>query len=294
MPIEGAMTRTPLVLTCDDTTVTVHPDLGGSIGRWRWRGRDLLRAAHAPASVEDMGCFPLLPFANRIGGGVLPGVGQLALHPGEPNSLHGVGWQDAWSVLDRGEKDARLGLIHRADPRWPFDFTATLTVTLGPDSLVQTLTIRNDDATSMPAGLGFHPFFPVGQGTVLRAAWDGRWETDAAMLPRLHQPLSRPGAVQASGWTVNHCFTGWDGCTVLDYGQYRVSVQADPSCGLLHCYQPESDATFIALEPVTHIPNAHQLHAQGVQGTGLRWLASEESMTSAMTLAMTLNPTTDR
>lgn len=280
----------PLVLTCRDNMAMVYPRMGGSIGRWTWRGRDVLRAAPVPGTVEDMGCFPLLPFANRIGGGVLPGGGRLALHPGEPNSLHGIGWQAPWTVLDRSAHAARLKLVHRADGRWPFDFTAILGITLGSDSLAQTLHIRNDGAADMPAGLGFHPFFPVDGDTVLRTAWDGVWETDAAMLPRHHRSLASPDPVQVRGWTVNHCFTGWDGCAVLGYGQHSVSVHADPSCRFLHCYQPGSDESFVALEPVTHIPNAHQLQEQGVMGTGLRWLAGEESMGLAMTMRLAENP----
>jgi len=276
----------PLVLKCRDTTAMVYPRMGGSIGRWTWRERAILRAAQVPESVEDMGCFPLLPFANRIGGGELPGTGRLALHPSEPNSLHGVGWQAPWAVLERSRDAARLKLAHRADRRWPFDFTAILSITLGPDSLVQALHLRNDGAADMPAGLGFHPFFPVDSDTVLRTAWDGMWETDAAMLPRVHRLLVSPGRLPLQGWTVNHCFTGWDGCAVLEYGRHSVSVHADPSCRFLQCYQPAGDGSFVAIEPVTHIPNAHQLQDGGVMGTGLRWLAGEESMGLAMTMRL--------
>lgn len=97
------------------------------------------------------------------------------------------------------------------------------------------------------------------------------------------QPVA-PAPVDVGPWQVNNCYTGWDGKAVLSYPDYALLLSAGPLCGCLHCYRPGADNDFVAIEPVTHIPNAHQLRADGVAGTGLRDLAPGAVMSAWMTL----------
>ena len=47
--------------------------LGGSLLAFTWRGRDILRRAKGRPSDPRAGAgFPLVPFCNRLRGGVLP------------------------------------------------------------------------------------------------------------------------------------------------------------------------------------------------------------------------------
>src|SRR4051794_38494704 len=48
------------------------PAMGGSVAWLRWRGRELMRplseADRLAGNVLGVGCFPMLPYANRIAG----------------------------------------------------------------------------------------------------------------------------------------------------------------------------------------------------------------------------------
>ncbi len=229
----------------------------------------------------------MVPYANRIAGGRLPGEAPLAPYPGEVHSLHGVGWRRAWRVIERESHYAVLGLQHRADHDWPFDFGATLTIVLGDASLKQTLRVTNTGTCAMPLGMGFHPFFPAapGQGTTLGANWSGRWGVTPDHLPVGLAPQAVvPGPVDVGPWQVNNCHTGWDGRAVLAYPQHTLVMTADPLCRFLQCYRPAADSAFVAIEPVTHVPNAHQLRAAGVADTGLIDLAPGAVRSISMTM----------
>ncbi|SEN10321.1 aldose 1-epimerase [Duganella sp. CF517] len=274
-------------LQCGDSTLTVFPAIGAAIGDWRWRQRSLLQAFPGNTGVDAIACFPLVPFANRIALGLLPGEPALTPHVGEAHSLHGVGWQRPWHVLERNAAHLVLGLRHAAGPAWPFDFSATLTIALGGSWLMQTLTVTNLAGRAMPAGLGFHPFFPAGADTVLSTGWDGVWDVSDDHLPLGFRAQLAPDDIAVGGWRVNNCFTGWCGRALLSYPGYKLLISADPACGYLQCYRP-ADSGFIAIEPVTHIPNAHQLRGDGVSAHGLRDLQPGATLSAWMTLQASL------
>ena len=93
----------------------IAPAAGGSIKRLdflndgkRWpvlRGTD--RESLEP---EDMACFPLVPYCNRIrGGGFVFRDREVAMEltkPTDPSPLHGHGWKGPWSVATASERGA--------------------------------------------------------------------------------------------------------------------------------------------------------------------------------------------
>ena len=285
------MTAT-LSLRRGHTSATLCPATGGSIVSLCWRGIELLRPASAQSPVRQMGMFTLVPYSNRIGYGQLPGETPLrANFAPEPHSVHGFGWQRPWQMVQASADSARLELAHQADEDWPFACHAALQVALGEDGAMLHLSLTNTDARPMPAGLGFHPYFPVDASTGLRAAWDGRWELDAAHLPCQLAPVTARDdfhrARPVSDWIVDHCFTGWDGSATLDYPSHSVHISAGPECPYLVCFRPADGRPFIALEPVSHVSNAHQLELRGVARTGLRLLAPGVTFTISMAIRAT-------
>jgi aldose 1-epimerase len=95
-----------LVLAVEGSEVVLAPAIGGSIARWLWRGREMLRdtppAAFASRNVRLMACYPLVPFSNRIREGRFAFEGTehcLERNFGDqPHTIHGTGWQRAWEV----------------------------------------------------------------------------------------------------------------------------------------------------------------------------------------------------
>ncbi|MEG0883301.1 MAG: aldose 1-epimerase, partial [Janthinobacterium sp.] len=176
------------------------------------------------------------------------------------------------------------------DADWPFACTVQQTVLLDDAGLRLTLSVRNDDTRAMPAGLGFHPYFPLAPGLRLQTQWDGVWSMGADRLPAGLAPVAQASPFAApqpvAGWQADNCYSGWTGRASLDYGNYSVQLSASDNCGHLVCFAPNDERGFIALEPVTHANNAFALAARGAQGTGMRVLAPGESLHIAMRLAM--------
>lgn len=277
-------TVTAIRLHCGTSDVTIFPAIGAAIGQWHVGGMALLHGAASCTHIDQAGCFAMLPFANRIAHGELPGAGRLPPHPGEAHSLHGIGWLRAWQLAGQGASHVTLALQHSADAYWPFSFSAVLRIELGPDSLTQTLTLTNDGACSMPAGFGFHPYFPVQASTMLATGWAGLWDVTADYLPTGWRAQPAPAAIAVAGWQVNHCFTQWTGRAVLSWPGHALVISADPVLASLQCYRPGRDSHFVAIEPVTHIPNAHQLRQAGVSDSGMRDLAPGASLEGRMTM----------
>nr|WP_315392558.1 hypothetical protein [uncultured Duganella sp.] len=274
-----------LIIGCGHSEARLFPRLGGALGHWRWNGVDIVRPAPVGADIAAMASFPLLPYANRLGNAELPGFGRLTPNAApERHGLHGIGWQRPWQVTAAAPERAELTLRHGADDHWPFDFVAVMRFALAPDQLTTTLTLTNLDAKTMPAGAGFHPYFPLDAQTRFDSDWRGVWEIGGDLLPTRHRPQGRPAPRVALGWDVNNCFTGWGGVASLAYADRRVTVRADAACAYLQCYQPGAAHPYIAIEPVTHAPNAHQMRAPARHG--VRQLDTGASLTIAMTIAV--------
>jgi aldose 1-epimerase len=90
--------------------LAVLPELGGSVGRLDWiegdRVHQVLRRGDAPSAPLEAGCFPLVPFCNRVRGGEFEFRGRVVRLPrnlpGEESPLHGQGWQRPWEVESAG------------------------------------------------------------------------------------------------------------------------------------------------------------------------------------------------
>ena len=122
-----------LQLQHGDGRAIICPGIGGTIARFSWRGHDILRPAPDTAISEgvarQMGCYPLVPYANRIGNAKLIVGAQCwqlrANAPPEAHALHGFGWQRAWQIASHSSSAVSLLLQHEPDIDWPFACEAT-------------------------------------------------------------------------------------------------------------------------------------------------------------------------
>src|SRR5690349_21065017 len=162
----GVVTLTSGAARCE-----VVPQVGGAIAGYWWdeggRRVDWLRpagpAAAARRDARAMGCFPIVPYINRIRDGRFLFCGhevvETAAEPGVRHAIHGHSWRRQWQVVERGEDELVLEYAHTPDA-WPWPYRARQRFVLSPDVLSLSLEIENLSETLMPAGLGFHPFFP--------------------------------------------------------------------------------------------------------------------------------------
>lgn len=244
--------------------LTLAPEVGGAIAAFTIGGRDVLRPMAAGASDALMtASFPLVPFCNRIPHGRFTFDGrEIELPPnlsGHPHALHGQGWRTAWTVEQAAGGEALLSYMHAPDA-WPWAYRAEQRFVVGETGFRVELTVTNTGDAPMPAGLGFHPYFPRRPGETLTAANDGVWLIDTEVLPTIHHPGPweadwAAGATVEGHGLIDHCYTGWDQRATLSApGQPDTIVTGSPECLWLHVYVPPGE-DFYCVEPCANRPN---------------------------------------
>ncbi len=262
-------------------------DLGASIAGLWLGDLPVLRSTPADdlSQVRLAGCYPLVPFSNRVGHATLLWNGTS--HPlvqnfaPEPHAIHGVGWLRPWQVLEASDTFALMSFEHRPDASWPFAFDCSQAFRLGPHALELTLSGTNQSDHPAPFGLGWHPFFVKRANSRIRFRAAGRWEMDSDNLPT-HRMRSAGLDVACAALQVDHCFDGWQGEVVLQDPQLSVRVTSS----LDHLVVFTNDTRdFVAIEPVSHVNNAVNMAGadpRQLQQLGVRVLQPGESLSASM------------
>jgi aldose 1-epimerase len=255
----------------------------------------LLRPATDDAAPIDSACYPLVPFGNRIRGNRFTFLGrEHTLRPNtdwDPHYLHGEGWRSDWTIVEAG--DAHLVLEHRHDgSALPYAYTAQQGFTLRPDGLDMSLSVTNDGPDPMPFGLGWHPYFPRTPGTTLQTATGRMWTEEPGWLPG--HPVSVPAELDFStprvlpdGW-VNNAFEDWSGVARILWPERNLALTltADPLFRTMFLFvsdtsfDPGYRRDFFALEPMSHLPDAHNRPDLG----GLAPLGAGETLAGSIRL----------
>lgn len=260
--------------------LSVCPALGGAVTRFAFEGFDLLRPWDGCEQVRRSACFVLAPYSNRVAGGCFDFDGssyQLRRNsPDHALPIHGVAWKRAWQLDEQGADHLLLSLAHEPDQGenaadWPFAFHLSQRLQLLDDGLALELRLHNRDSQPMPAGLGWHPYFPRHAGVELQFDAEAVWLADEQQLP-LHQAAIAPvwdfrqlRAVDEPGLDNN--FTGWNGQARLRWPEQRLSLAIEAGPGLEHLivYTPPAAQGFIAVEPVSHANAALNRGGEGLE-----------------------------
>lgn len=279
---------TTLALAAGDYDLILQPQTGGSVGRFAWRGEPVLREACGP-DVLDSGHMPLVPFSNRIAGGCFTVDGRTVRLPlnrrsADPvNTLHGYGWLSRWQVAEAGADHARLVHDHDAGD-WPWSYRAEQMFRLTPDGLAMTMTLHNRSDSAMPAGLGFHPWFPRNAESRYHALHAGEWQTAADNLPASLTLSDAPRdwwqGQPVGSRIVDTAYQGRLGAIAIDWPDRGMALTMTPSDNLPFTvvYVPEGDDYF-CVEPVSHLTDA-------INRGGMDLLAPGETMAVSLVLAV--------
>lgn len=281
-------------LALGDDSLVVAPENGGAVIGWTRRGTPLFRRPSPEAVLLGqpgaMGCFPLVPFCNRIGHRRFNWAGQqyeLAANFGDhPHAIHGVGWRRPWRVEEVSASGVTLSLHHDptgdAASAWPFAFAALLTYQLTGHGLTIRIAATNLHPAPAPMGVGAHPYFPRAAGTTIAFPADGVWLNRDA-LPVEHVPV--PAAWDhAHGRAIDdepldNCFTGWPQEALLP----AMRIQADPIFHNLQVFTPTS-ADFFCVEPVSHVPDAIN-HPELPTSQAMTVLEQGQTLSGSITLS---------
>jgi aldose 1-epimerase len=288
-----------ITLTAAHLTVDLLPEIGGSVASFRWHRTegaiDLLRRMSDEACLKrdpaGAAMFPMVPQANRIAHNkfrfgvrthrVRPNV------PGEPWSLHGTGWQSAWTVSSGDASSAQLTLEY-IEPGEPYSYWASQEFMLTPAGLTVTMGVTNRGATAMPFGFGLHPWWMHEPDATLKFRSTHFWlegpgylATDRITLPP-ELDFSQPKALPRR-WR-NNCYSGWDGRAELCFPRSRfgLRIEADSTFRHLMLYC-DPDKRIFCLEPQTHATGAlNRLGDEGEDDLGLIVLEPGESARGAV------------
>lgn len=294
---EGSVEKTARVrISHNGWDVEFAPAVGGAVAALCHDLKPVLRSAvPAETAVLEMSCFPLVPYPNRIDRGRFTFEGlcyELPPNHGDhPHSLHGLGWQSEWKLLTV-ENDS-ISMVHRHEggPGWPWPYIAGQEAMIDDEGVCFRLSLRNDGTTPMPAGLGFHPYFPVGQTTSLAMNCQSVWLTDEHCIPVSEAPADyfadwSKGAPVRWPELIDHCYAGWDGVARIEQPQDGLAVMLSASQDLRHFHlvvPPGKD--YFCAEPVSHMPDALNRNATAAR-EGLRVLEPGETMTAEMRIAL--------
>jgi aldose 1-epimerase len=271
----------------------LFPAAGGRVGQLHHAlaGDVLVPLADArfnPMQWPRAGAYPLVPYHNRIAGARLVNNGetiQLVPHPAAaPHSLHGPAHRRPWRVVDAAGVAARLALEYAEDEDWPWPFLAEQHFELSPLGMTVTLSVTNRGQTSMPAGLGWHPYFNSAGPASANAEFCWRHADD--YLP---DGLRAP-ATQAAIGAPTAYLQEWSGAAAVLLSGARLTIGADPL--FAHLVLHRSDG-ITCIEPVSHVANGFNLAAQGVADTGTVWLDPGATLAGKIWLCLQLTSSHD-
>ncbi|MEW6997774.1 aldose 1-epimerase [Colwelliaceae bacterium BS250] len=277
--------------------VTIAPQLGASILAYNYiaNGKTVAIFPNRLGAVDvtSTSCFPLVPFSNRIREGKFNWQGnqiQLPLNQlPELHTNHGHGWQVAWNVDDQTESSVTLSYLHNT-AEWPFTYKAIYSFELQNGELLQTLTLINLSPEEMPAGLGLHPYFSRTAKSSVIADVNHMWTVDNESMPV--KVVEAPACIHSMEGMVmdshqlDNTFIDFPAKARVDWPEWQIGadITASSNCNFMVVYSPKGE-DFFCLEPVTHSPDAINLHQQGVENTGFTSLEPDSEMSIWMRIS---------
>jgi aldose 1-epimerase len=292
--------------------VWVRPELGAGICAFaaEVNGARLNLMRPAPArttSFNDLSCYLLAPWSNRVRGAAFPWAGsQVSLRPDWPDgtAIHGTFKSLPWEMTDRSPFSVRLECdsAKHAGVNWPWRTLASVRYELDPAGLSVCLAVTNTDATPFPAGLGFHPFWlrrlhadkPPARVTV---GVRGRYpcETMLPSGPAVEEgaTLSLRQGVSTDDLDLDDVFTSPGGMAAIEWpGEgVRIEYECGPSLSHTVMYAPNPaspNRDIFCLEPVTMVNDGFNLFAAGWPETGVQRLTPGDTLEARWRVRITL------
>ncbi len=185
------MTSVPLITITDPrarATASIAPERGAIVTSFQVAGRELLyldEATFRDPTKNVRGGIPILfPSPGRLADDVWAREGRSATM-----KQHGFGRTKAWRVGRVESNEVVLALESDAATmaQYPWPFRAELRLTIRATELRLSMSIENTGDTTMPFGLGYHPYFLVKDKRGARIETDATQEFDN--LTRVTRPF---------------------------------------------------------------------------------------------------------
>ena len=223
----------------------VSPIDGGRLAALRIDGQPLLVERNVQASTQDpmtWGSFPMVPYAGRVREGRFEFAGAAHQLPIglAPHAIHGTVYTVAWDVT--ATTATTIDMRSELGDYWPFGGWSGQRIDLSADRVVCELWVTAADR-SMPAMVGWHPWFVKPRSAMLRFARQYERGDDGLPTGRLVEPVPHP----------------WDDCFVepleplrLRIGDIDVTIASD--CDHWVVFDMPAEATCV--EPQSGPPDS--------------------------------------
>lgn len=165
-----------------ETVMEILPDHGATLNQLKFKhGDDWISVVQGYADYKEVPSFPgsrsgiLFPFPNRLKEGKYSYQGIQYQFPTEEkhhgNAIHGMVRKEAFQLEDYHVNEeggsAKLSYLYSGDRNYyPFPFGLYLEFRYSNNQLETFFTVENRGNTKMPVGLGWHPYFKVGQTVI--------------------------------------------------------------------------------------------------------------------------------
>lgn len=261
-----------VTLKNDQLLLEVLPQLAGGIARFDWldgeQAEPVFRARAADADDAEpnsLACYTMVPWSNRIGHGQFQFDGQTFTVPrtrdNERYPIHGHGAFAPWQVVAQDATSVSVSQTYTGPG--PFAYHAVQTYTLDGPRLRIHVSVTNQSPTTLPFGLGLHPFFPRSPDVLLHAPAQAMWQAAEDDLPLSLQPVSGeydyrlPRALPETT-RINHAFTGAQGVITVFWPRRELHVELMCDSHYYVLYTPPG-RDYFCVEPADHPVNALNL-----------------------------------
>lgn len=285
-----------LQLKNDTWELSLVPEWGGRVSALRAQGLDIITPLMAntfdPVAWPKGGIYPLMPYSNRLRNARLSHCGlvyALPAHPAAaPHTLHGVAQTLPWVVTAQDEESITLNCLYEGE-HWPWPVRFEQRFTLEKNRLNVDLQVTNLGDSSMPAGVGLHPYFQRHAGMRVETNVGEIWEIDHDYLPTgVVRPSCQP-IVMTNDLEQEYAVYGacWDGLLKVDYQCGQLLLETQTPLDHFVAFAPKG-APYFCLEPVSHLADAFNSPDSEWEKQGTQHLQSQQTLTARLTFIWNL------
>ncbi len=244
------MTNNMITLSSGNVVAVIDIEHGSRLSSVQFDKTELLVQRTNDDSFS-WGCFPMAPWAGRTRNGVFEHQGLTVQLPinSAPHAIHGLVHDASWQVVSTSSTSATLRV--ELDKRWPSAGWVEHHISVDSTSVYLQLsvhaTIGDNQTVSLPAQVGWHPWFvrPVH----IEAAFNTLYVRDSDGIAHERRAYQRHDLTQES---LDDCFADALTAPLLNF-ENGLMVRLESDCSHWVVYNEPSHA--ICVEPQSGPPN---------------------------------------
>jgi aldose 1-epimerase len=273
------------------TALAIDPDEGGRLASLVVGDRELLVRRAAGIGPIGWGCYLMAPWPGRLRDGVLEWDGQrhqLRQTSGR-NAIHGVTYDRPWTVDRATATEAELS-CELGPAGWPLGGTARQRLQLDAAGLTLEAEVRAE--RSMPAALGWHPWFQRGQGEVRISVASDEVLVTRDLIPTGARTAVRGMTDLRTGPPVgrrrlDHTYVDARSPAVIRWPDFELTIEFGPPVSTLVVHTPPIG---LCVEPQTAWPDAFDARLRALPGIGLTSLGPGDRLRTTIRLGWRERP----